>query len=355
MKESAIHWDLTEDDITFLLQRGEVVALNYETREECAGHTRKQVEAILERNLGTLAGRVRELLGIIDDLYPLAVVFAAEYRSMLGLSDNHPIHAGILQRALEALSRIADEVRRPVNQDNPCADCINGIGPRPDAICNDCTNDEDGIPSNWAKRTDDEADSTWLKLNKYQAANLLWLLRVSLRGCALHFREAPSAAIYLNTGDWLGEVERRLRLVVDEHDPTNAALPSWWDKDSTADESPKGRIVASAIRLNGVVYTGHRHHNIIRYLAELGFSTPIGGEQGFIDDHGNFLSRNEAGDLALASGQIDKLMCPGMGLDSSDIFPRKPAPLPCGQEQGNCSAPIPSACEGCGNNPEVGK
>jgi hypothetical protein len=50
------------------------------------------------------------------------------------------------------------------------------------------------------------------------------------------------------------------------------------------------RIVASAIRLNGIVFTGHRHHNIICYLADLGFPTPISGEQGFIDNTGLFLS-----------------------------------------------------------------
>lgn len=82
------------------------------------------------------------------------------------------------------------------------------------------------------------------------------------------------------------------------------------------------RIVASAILLDGIAYTGLRHHQIIGYLAEAGFPTPIRGEQGFIDDTGRFLSRKDAAALALASGQVTKLLAPGMGLDSADIFAR---------------------------------
>ena len=84
----------------------------------------------------------------------------------------------------------------------------------------------------------------------------------------------------------------------------------------------KKRIVASAIFINGIAYTGLRHTSIISYLVDLGFPIPITGEQGFIDDLGVFHDRKEAGEIALAAGQIDKLHWPGMGLDSSEIFPR---------------------------------
>lgn len=95
---------------------------------------------------------------------------------------------------------------------------------------------------------------------------------------------------------------------------------------ASLDEPAGTRIVASAIRLDSVTYTGLRHHQIIGYLADAGFPTPIGGEQGFIDDQGRFLSRKEAADLALKSGQVAKLLFPGMGLDSADIFPCRAAP-----------------------------
>jgi hypothetical protein len=95
------------------------------------------------------------------------------------------------------------------------------------------------------------------------------------------------------------------------------------DRALSPDKSRNGsRVVASAIRLDSVTYTGLRHHQIIMYLVDAGFSTPIHGEQGFIDDTGRFLSRKEAANLALASGQVSKLIAPGMGLDSADVFPR---------------------------------
>lgn len=83
------------------------------------------------------------------------------------------------------------------------------------------------------------------------------------------------------------------------------------------------RIVASAIKLNGIVYTGLRHGQIIGYLADAGFPTPIDGEQGFIDDEGIFYDRQAAGSLAITAGQISHLRWPGMGLDSSEVFIRE--------------------------------
>lgn len=108
------------------------------------------------------------------------------------------------------------------------------------------------------------------------------------------------------------------------------------------------RIVASAIQLDGVTYTGLRHHQIIGYLADAGFPTPIAGEQGFIDNTGRFLSRKEAATLALKSGQVTKLIAPGMGLDSADVFPRK-APTEPEDAQGEARL---KPCPFCGGEAE---
>ena len=81
-------------------------------------------------------------------------------------------------------------------------------------------------------------------------------------------------------------------------------------------------IVAAAIRLNGKVYLGMRHNTILHELAECGVHLPIMGEQGFVDDTGVFLDRHEAGLHAIACDQISAMCWPGMGLDSSEVFPR---------------------------------
>ncbi len=81
------------------------------------------------------------------------------------------------------------------------------------------------------------------------------------------------------------------------------------------------KIVASAIRYNGIVYTGRRHHNIIyemvtKYLIR---KPTIDNEQGFVDEKGNYLTRLEGAHLALTSGQIEKLSWPP-NLYSEDLW-----------------------------------
>ena len=80
-------------------------------------------------------------------------------------------------------------------------------------------------------------------------------------------------------------------------------------------------IVAAAIRQDGKIYTGKRHAEIIHKMAET-LPIPIKGEQGFIDDLGNFLDRHAAGEHAIACNQIGTMHWPGMGLDSVEVFPR---------------------------------
>ena len=64
-------------------------------------------------------------------------------------------------------------------------------------------------------------------------------------------------------------------------------------------------IVASAVKHEGIIFTGFRHSDIIHYLVKLGYSTPIPNhEQGFIDEDGWFISRERSLDHCIDCGQI---------------------------------------------------
>jgi hypothetical protein len=71
------------------------------------------------------------------------------------------------------------------------------------------------------------------------------------------------------------------------------------------------RVVCAAVRLNDVIVLGPRHfdhtmHTMIARLATSG--TPrtawAHADQGFIDQYGVYMSRSEAYDVAVHSGQI---------------------------------------------------
>jgi hypothetical protein len=70
------------------------------------------------------------------------------------------------------------------------------------------------------------------------------------------------------------------------------------------------RVVAAAIRWNGKVHTlppPARHHDIIRMIAETRREDRracLEGDQGFVDEDGNFLNRYEAKAVAEQNGQI---------------------------------------------------
>lgn len=76
-------------------------------------------------------------------------------------------------------------------------------------------------------------------------------------------------------------------------------------------------IVQAAIKKDGIIYVGRRHHNI------LGAAKPFGylkdGEQGFVTDAGEFVDRIEAAKIALECGQIAKLGWPPY-LYSEDLY-----------------------------------
>ena len=80
------------------------------------------------------------------------------------------------------------------------------------------------------------------------------------------------------------------------------------------------KIVESAITQDGKIYTGRRHHNVIADMVNTHkLPIPIKGEQGFVDENGKFLDRLEGADLALKSGQIQKLSWPP-NLYSEDLW-----------------------------------
>lgn len=67
------------------------------------------------------------------------------------------------------------------------------------------------------------------------------------------------------------------------------------------------RIVCAAIHLvGGLVIPSARHFDMTMRLviASIGAGTPQGSRQGFIDQHGQFYTREEAWPIALANDQI---------------------------------------------------
>ena len=81
-------------------------------------------------------------------------------------------------------------------------------------------------------------------------------------------------------------------------------------------------IIESAIRKDGKIYTGHRHHNIIAKAEEygLGWGGLKDGEQGFVTNSGEFVNRQDAALIALACGQIRELKYSKTELFSEDLY-----------------------------------
>ena len=66
------------------------------------------------------------------------------------------------------------------------------------------------------------------------------------------------------------------------------------------------KIVAAAINERGKVWTGRRHHEIIREIVDTRGRAEgaVYGEQGFLADDGRFVGREEAAKIAFEAGQI---------------------------------------------------
>jgi len=83
------------------------------------------------------------------------------------------------------------------------------------------------------------------------------------------------------------------------------------------------RIVCAAVRLKlGIVVCGPRHFDAtMRKMIDQLRLTVRDAEQGFVDQFGNFLTREEAWDIAKARGQIrtENSCCTGT-LYSEDLY-----------------------------------
>lgn len=79
-------------------------------------------------------------------------------------------------------------------------------------------------------------------------------------------------------------------------------------------------ISAAAILQDGKVYTGKRHHLIIRDIAEQTGIRPVTGRQGFVTSNGRFVGRKQAARIALQAGQITKLKYDPEELFSEELW-----------------------------------
>lgn len=69
------------------------------------------------------------------------------------------------------------------------------------------------------------------------------------------------------------------------------------------------RLVASAVCRDGEVITALRHAECIRKAILRGWTPPVrSSEQGFVDDGGNYYSREDAKAVAIASGQLPEAL-----------------------------------------------
>jgi hypothetical protein len=84
-------------------------------------------------------------------------------------------------------------------------------------------------------------------------------------------------------------------------------------------------ITHVAIRFAGKVWSlpsPNRHHHVIRLIARETGTPTVDGEQGFLDDTGQFLRRKPALTHAVECGQVakDRLSAPYAGLFSEDVW-----------------------------------
>lgn len=79
-------------------------------------------------------------------------------------------------------------------------------------------------------------------------------------------------------------------------------------------------IISSALKFNGKIYVGLRHHNCIRAAVVDTGIKPVIGEQGFITDDWKFLTRLEAAEHAFECGQVAEKITHPVGLFSEDLW-----------------------------------
>jgi len=75
------------------------------------------------------------------------------------------------------------------------------------------------------------------------------------------------------------------------------------------------KLVESAIKVEGVVHTGKRHHIILQSAPTFGEYKL--GEQGFVDEDGKFWNRYQAARIAFHTGQTSVIK---KNLTSEDMW-----------------------------------
>jgi hypothetical protein len=81
-------------------------------------------------------------------------------------------------------------------------------------------------------------------------------------------------------------------------------------------------ILQSAILVEGKIWTGNRHHNVIHKYCEQTENGRIPAQhiQGFVTSHFRFVDREEGARIALEAGQISELSYSPTELFSEDIW-----------------------------------
>ncbi|WOF81512.1 hypothetical protein P5704_026810 (plasmid) [Pseudomonas sp. FeN3W] len=83
------------------------------------------------------------------------------------------------------------------------------------------------------------------------------------------------------------------------------------------------RIDRVAVMLKGEVYSyprPARHHNVIAIMVNAyGVKPPVKGVFGFLTDAGRFVTRKEAGRIAIGARQVERLAAPPH-LHSEDLW-----------------------------------
>ncbi len=84
-------------------------------------------------------------------------------------------------------------------------------------------------------------------------------------------------------------------------------LTCFWHDKYEAEARRTRRIKEAAIKTDVKIWKGKSHASIIADIVAATGVKPVTGEQGFMTEDGNFVSRTEAAEIALASGQVKSL------------------------------------------------
>lgn len=169
-----------------------------------------------------------------------------------------------------------------------------------------------------------ESDITELlaSVDKYAEVKLHYLVEQrnealeSLQDMWGQYCPLPWTHMFMSAGEGAEHVLDGYGLLKDNREPDYEALTVLKEKpvietSSELTELKSRKIVAAAIKRDGIVFTGVRHGLIIRDMVSVMFLTDMNkpvlmSEQGFIDSNGKYWQREDAWDVAYKAGQIKK-------------------------------------------------